>query len=117
VVHSGYRSPAVNAAIRGSSTSAHVHGCAADVVPAALGDWDGDGDVDADDTSPGVARMLRWLLAHKEIPWDQAIDEKKGGPGWLHVGINPPSRAGHPPRQQALTYRAGRTPLYQLFTP
>jgi hypothetical protein len=116
-VTSGYRSRAVNKQIKGSPTSAHVHGCAADVVPMYVRDFDGDGDADSDDVSPGVRLMLRWLLDHRAIPWDQAIDEKAGGPGWLHVGMVPPSRAGREPRHMALTYREGREPRYQVYLP
>lgn len=112
-IHSGYRSPEINARIGGSTTSAHMHGAAADIVPVHLQDWDHDGDADDDDVAPGVAVMIRWLIAHPEIPWDQCIDERKGGPGWLHVGM---SVEGHP-RREALTYRAGRKPQYQFFQP
>lgn len=68
-VNSGYRSPAVNAAVRGSRTSDHMAGRAADVAPLAttLADaWD--------------------ALVDGGFPVDQAIIYvRPSGRGWIHV--------------------------------
>lgn len=109
-VNSGYRSHEVNAAVKGSSaTTAHVFGCAADIVPLRLVDADGDGDCDTYDVHPLCFQIARWLKG-TNIPFDQAIVEKKSGPGWLHVGICKPGRTM--PRRQMLTYLQGRQPPY-----
>lgn len=109
-ITSGYRSPEVNAAVDGSSpTTAHVYGCAADIVPLRLIDADGDGDTDLFDVHPLCFQIARWM-ARSTIQFDQAIVEKKNGPGWLHVGICKPGRTM--PRRELLTYLKGRTPPY-----
>lgn len=112
-VTSGYRSLAVNAASDGSSpTTAHVYGCAADIVPKRLIDADRDGDCDLFDVHPLCFQIARWI-GHSTIPFDQAIVEKKSGPGWLHVGLAKPGRTM--PRRELLTYLKGRTPPYQVL--
>lgn len=93
-VSSGYRSPAVNKAVGGSASSAHLDGRAADLIPLA----------------PGVlvSDIVRWLRDESGLPFDQAIDEKASGAGWLHYGI---ARKGRTPRRQCLVMRGG------MFTP
>lgn len=82
-INSGFRSPAVNAAVGGSSSSQHLYGEAADIV--------------------GVRCPLTDLWAvivkgveDKTLPIDQAIVYQKApGHGWVHVsydGIKPPRR-------------------------
>lgn len=68
-VTSGYRSPAVNAAVRGASTSQHVKGQAADLVCA------------------DNARLFEIL---KSTPFDQLIWEAGNDvqPAWVHVSFN-----------------------------
>lgn len=79
-VNSGYRCPELNAAIPGSSrTSAHMLGCAADVVPL---------DVDLRDA------MVR--LAASGLPFDQLIWEYGH---WVHIGA---PWGGNLPRGQRL---------------
>lgn len=77
VVSSGYRCPELNKAVKGSKTSAHLAGWAADLVPES-----GDG--------RGVQELvnftIEWLTA-TGIPFDQMIDERSGGRRWLHLGI------------------------------
>lgn len=70
-VTSGYRRPGVNSAVGGSSTSAHMSGWAADVVP-----------VRAD---PGLIMTLLYD-AGDLLPWDQAILY----PGHVHLGLRRP---------------------------
>jgi len=73
VINSGYRSPALNAAVRGASkTSQHSLGEAADIE------------------CPGMSNLLlAQTIAHSEIEYDQLILEfyTPGDPssGWVHV--------------------------------
>ena len=66
-VNSGYRCPALNAAVGGSATSQHLRGEAADITA---------GSTDAN-------RRLYTLLRELRLPVDQAIDEH--GFSWIHV--------------------------------
>ena len=70
-VTSGYRRPAVNSAVGGSSTSAHLSGWAADVVPVR-----------------GTPKQIMRLLhdAGQALAWDQAILY----PGHVHLGLRRP---------------------------
>jgi zinc D-Ala-D-Ala carboxypeptidase len=71
-INSGYRSPEVNRAVKGSATSDHVHGRAADCAPV---------DVDLE------TAWLRLVDLPDEVPIDQAIYYlRKRGKGWIHVG-------------------------------
>lgn len=89
-VSSGYRSPALNAAINGSKTSAHMTGRAADLKPV--------------NPSVRLVDVVRWLQASK-LPFDQVIYEYGR---WVHVGI---AAAGATPRRQALMIFSGGTYL------
>ena len=76
VLNSGYRSPKLNEAVRGSSTSQHCHGQAADIEV------------------PGVANadVAQWIVDNCEF--DQVILEfyTPGIPdsGWVHVTYKSP---------------------------
>lgn len=76
IVTSGYRCSALNKAVGGSKTSAHLAGWAADIVP---GDprWSAEELVDF---------AVEWMTANGLL-FDQLIDEKKDDSRWLHVGI------------------------------
>jgi len=80
VVNSGYRPPWLNTMVGGSKTSAHMIGCAADIIV------------------PGVDNVT---LAHTcrqlNLPFDQVILEFGN---WVHIGIKP---AGQTLRRQTLT--------------
>jgi len=78
-INSGYRSPDVNRAVKGSVTSAHMYARAADVVPLRV--------------SPAV---LFDLAQEMGLAYDQLILE----PGWVHVGI---AELGKDPRGQVMT--------------
>ncbi len=93
---SGYRSPAVNAAIGGSKTSAHVRGLA----------WDG-----VFLRTPAVpwSVIIRWLITNPAIPVDQVIYEFGR---WIHIGTTPGGRA--PRRQALMIFEPGK---YELFNP
>ena len=66
-VNSGYRSPALNAAVGGAAASQHMKGEAADI------------------TTGSVADNLRLFerIAASAIPFDQLIDENRGH--WIHI--------------------------------
>lgn len=82
IVSSGYRSPALNAAVKGSKTSAHMQGLAADVLCPAM-------------PAPALAQFIVENMA--DVGWDQVILEFGQ---WVHVGLS----AGLP-RQEVLTAR------------
>lgn len=79
-ISSGYRPVALNRAIGGSSTSAHVHGLAADIAV----------------SGHSPLEVARWFES-SGIAFDQVIHEFGR---WVHVGIVP---EGQVPRQQLLT--------------
>lgn len=77
-ISSGYRSPALNAAVHGSATSAHCYGYAFDLVP-------------ANGKMIEFKHFCRDFLTNH--PFDQLISEKedkKGIPSWMHVGYKHP---------------------------
>jgi hypothetical protein len=69
LVSSGYRSPALNKAIGGSPTSAHMHGLAADF------------------TAPGFGTVLQVArkISASTIAYDQLIYEFGT---WVHIGLS-----------------------------
>ena len=79
-VTSGYRSPALNAAVGGAAASQHLAGCAADVTAG----------------SPEANRRLFDLAVSLGLPFDQLIDER--GYSWVHVS----HVAGRTPRRHVL---------------
>jgi zinc D-Ala-D-Ala carboxypeptidase len=89
-VNSGYRCPALNSAIGGSKTSAHMDGLAADIWPL--------------DVAVTTAFAT---LAESGLPLDQIIIEKAGPSVWIHLGA---ARHGVKPRGQRLAmYGKGYT--------
>ena len=73
IVSSGYRSPALNAAIRGSKTSAHSLGYAVDFICPEFG-------------SPNA--ICKAIMA-SDIKYDQLIDEANK---WVHISFDPKFR-------------------------
>lgn len=73
VISSGYRSPAVNRAVGGSSKSQHMTGQAADFTIPSIDNW----------------TLAQWI--HRELNYDQLILEfyTGGNSGWIHVGYSP----------------------------
>ena len=74
VISSGYRSPALNAAVGGAANSAHVLGYAADL------------------TCPGFGAPLSVCKAIATLPgfkYDQVIHEFRG---WCHLSVDPRGR-------------------------
>lgn len=85
-VTSGFRCTELNAAIGGSTTSAHMDGRAADLQPLEAG--------------VTLRQVVDWLIA-SPMEWDQVIHEANA---WVHIGIAGP---GQKPRRQALMYFVG----------
>jgi hypothetical protein len=88
-IHSGYRGPAVNAAIGGSKTSQHMRGEAADFhCPGAT-----------------LETVMRWIVTESNLHYGQAILEghTAGEPTWIHLSLGTPWRLGSA-CMQALTF-------------
>ena len=69
-VNSGYRSPALNAAVKGSKTSQHMKGQAADITAG----------------SKQENKKLFELAQELNLPYCQLIDEK--GFTWVHISYD-----------------------------
>ena len=83
-INSGFRSPALNAIVGGSTRSAHMDGRAADLVP------------------EGVDLTVAFNVLRKStLPYDQIIIECNA---WLHLAI---ARTGVTPRREALKASGG----------
>uniref|UniRef100_UPI00262D5907 D-Ala-D-Ala carboxypeptidase family metallohydrolase n=1 Tax=Janthinobacterium sp. TaxID=1871054 RepID=UPI00262D5907 len=76
-VSSGYRSPALNRAVGGAASSAHVLGLAADISTAKL-----------------APKALALLIRQSDIAFDQLIYEGT----WVHIALSASA-----PRRQVLT--------------
>lgn len=84
IVNSGYRCPAVNKAVGGSKTSAHMDGWAVDFIAPMYG-------------SP--LKICKLLAVDGAFHFDQLIEEGT----WVHLSIDP-ARA----RREVLTMRNGK---------
>jgi len=73
VINSWYRSPAVNSAVGGSSTSAHLKGYAVDFTCATFG------------TPEQVVQKLRGLMQYDQLIWEHP----KGRIPWVHISFDP----------------------------
>jgi zinc D-Ala-D-Ala carboxypeptidase len=94
-VNSAYRCPDLNAAIKGSRTSAHMDGLAADVWPLGM------------DIVDAYERILQ-----SSLPFDQLILEWNR---WIHLGG---AKHGAEPRRQALMiYAPGKYERYAAADP
>jgi zinc D-Ala-D-Ala carboxypeptidase len=90
VVTSGYRSPAVNAAVGGAANSAHMRGLAADIIV------------------PGMSvRDVCREVVRLGLPFDQVIAEFGE---WCHVAVAPGGR--EPRREQLTATRQGGVTVY-----
>lgn len=83
-INSGYRAPAVNAAVGGAGDSAHMDGRAADILPIDL-----------------PLRNAFDALRTSDLPYDQIIFECAA---WIHIAIAAPGVA---PRRQGLSATGG----------
>ena len=70
IVNSGYRCLALNIAVKGSKTSSHLKGLAADITAG----------------SPKKNKILFDLIIQMDLPFDQVIDEKNFR--WIHVSFS-----------------------------
>jgi len=84
-VYSGYRSPHVNKAVGGATTSAHCFGLACDFVCPEF----------------GTPYQVASAILKSDIEYDQLILEY----GWVHVGL---AQEGSVSRREALTKRSRR---------
>ena len=75
IISSGYRCPALNKAVGGADTSAHLYGYAADVQVARSKDFDA-----------FIAFAEDWLKANN-IGFDQSIRETSKTAYWWHIGL------------------------------
>lgn len=78
IVHSGYRSAALNAVIGGAATSQHSKGEAADFHCA----------------KADLETVMRWIVTESGLPYGQAIIEKSrpGDYTWIHISLGAPYR-------------------------
>lgn len=79
IVTSGYRCPALNAAVGSRTTSDHTQGHAADILAPGFG------------TPTEVARILAPLVSVLSI--GQIILEGVGGKQWVHVSTHEPEKS------------------------
>lgn len=70
IVNSGYRCQALNNLVKGSKTSSHLKGLAADITAG----------------SPKKNKILFNLIIQMDLPFDQLIDEKNFR--WIHVSFS-----------------------------
>ena len=87
-VSSGFRSPALNAAVGGVSTSQHLTGCAADLVPA-----------DSSGTVDDIFHAALQVGGYDQL----IIEQNKKGSRWVHVSYRPNAKQ----RGQILSYNGG----------
>ena len=92
IITSGYRCPELNAAIRGSKTSAHMSGRAADIG-----------------VHGNNIKQLAKLIVSNNLPYDQIISEYGS---WLHIGI---AEEGKTPRKQKLIINKSTGGVYQTW--
>jgi uncharacterized protein YcbK (DUF882 family) len=75
-VTSGFRGPALNKAVGGSSSSQHSKGEAADFVCPAV----------------TVDELHKWIVTESKLPFGQCILEKPPGSAWIHISLGAPYR-------------------------
>ncbi|MBI5827668.1 MAG: peptidase M15 [Deltaproteobacteria bacterium] len=70
-ITSGFRSPSVNSAVGGVSTSQHCFGEAADFAP-----------LDAP-----IDEVFSWIVKDSGLQFGQCINERRGERRWVHVSL------------------------------
>ena len=98
-ITSGYRSPALNKAVGGSSTSSHVQGLAADFDVVITFTDNTKKTVPYTETYENIKA---WVKAGK-LTLDQLIQEKSGSSTWIHIGVKPDNN-----RKQFMKYLNGK---------
>lgn len=93
-VSSGFRCRTLNTVIGGATDSAHLYGCAADIIPIEPG-------VHLDD-------IMTWVARDSGLPFDQLILECTPTGGWVHLGILRPDHEEKEPRLEVLRFEGGR---------
>lgn len=88
IINSGFRSDALNRQIKGSKTSDHCNGWAADLK-----------------YQDGLFEFLVEYLKDKDF--DQLIKEYSGSVKWIHISIAPKNR------KQTLIYKNGKYSVYK----
>ena len=91
-VTSGYRCAILNRAVKGSSTSAHLYGCAADIVP----------------LNGKIAEFNEFCRKYFDVRrhlYDQVILEDNGKSEWVHIGLK---TADGRKRGQLMEYKNNR---------
>ena len=73
-VTSGFRCAALNKAVKGSTTSAHLYGCAADIVPL-------NGEISK------FKEFCKNYFGSRRHLFDQVILEDDGKREWVHIGL------------------------------
>ena len=73
-VTSGYRCAVLNRAVGGSSTSAHLYGCAADIVP-------------LNGKIAEFKAFCKNYFGNRRHLFDQVILEQSKGSEWVHIGL------------------------------
>lgn len=76
-ITSGYRNKAVNRAVGGSPSSAHMSGWAADFVAPRYGD---------------PVMICKALARIPTLKFDQIISERRGKTRWVHFSVDPRAR-------------------------
>lgn len=90
-IHSGYRSPSLNAAVGGSPTSYHLSGCAADFDPPA--------GMTHDALQHMIAAQGTLIAFDLVMEEGTAKPESEGGSRWIHFQI---PKTDAPPRYRVL---------------
>ena len=98
-ITSGYRSSALNKAVGGSSTSAHVQGLAADFDVVITFTDNTKKTVPYTETYENIKG---WVKAGK-LTLDQLIQEKSGSSTWIHIGVKADNN-----RKQFMKYLNGK---------
>ena len=84
-ITSGFRCPELNKAVKGSETSVHMRGMAADMVP-------------LNGQFAKFTLFIQDFLTRNNIPFDQLLIESNSrGDRWIHIGIR--NNAGEQRRQ------------------
>lgn len=78
-ITSGFRCQALNKAVGGVATSAHLSGWAADCQPSDMEEF------------KDFCSFVQQFLRETGIPFDQLIIEKSGKTEWLHIGFKGPN--------------------------